>query len=166
MFYVSSLPVRGTLKDGSLGHSITINTPFKSSKLIFNSSGTAGGYPYGNFTIYAKDPHGSESARCTFQFTINCPPGLVNNILRNTGPICVTCPQGAVCSQDGTTPARSRPGFWLSDDKMTFLPCLPKEACPGTAENKCAPGYKGIPVYCGGHFSPGRRTTSPFCEIQ
>ncbi|KAI9137305.1 hypothetical protein BKA69DRAFT_928817 [Paraphysoderma sedebokerense] len=143
-FYVSSLPIRGVLMDVSTANPISVNTAFNNTNLSFNSSGTAGGNPYGNFTIYAKDPHGGESARCTFQFTVNCPPGLVNNVLRNVGPICVACPSGAVCSQDGITPARARPGYWLSDDKVTFLPCSPKEACPGTAENSCSPGYKGI----------------------
>ncbi|KAI9136098.1 hypothetical protein BKA69DRAFT_229848 [Paraphysoderma sedebokerense] len=71
-FVISSLPNRGMLVDPSTGSQILLNTPFRNPNIVFNSSGSGAGYPYGNFTVYVKDPSGSRSAQCTFQLTFTC----------------------------------------------------------------------------------------------
>ncbi|KAI9139213.1 hypothetical protein BKA69DRAFT_687342 [Paraphysoderma sedebokerense] len=46
-------------------------------------------------------------------------------------------------SHDGSQPIRPALGFWQSNKTGTFLPCVPRDACPGYAENTCATGYEG-----------------------
>ncbi|KAI9137322.1 hypothetical protein BKA69DRAFT_929875 [Paraphysoderma sedebokerense] len=72
-FYLSSLPTREVLLDSTTRNPIPVHNPFKHTNILFNSSGTGGVYPYGNFTAYVRDAMGSESAPCTFQFTFSCP---------------------------------------------------------------------------------------------
>ncbi|KAI9140024.1 hypothetical protein BKA69DRAFT_592062 [Paraphysoderma sedebokerense] len=121
---------------------LTSGSIFTTTNLTFYPNDTGGAYPYGNFTVFAKDKNGGISNHCTFSFRFSCPPAKYNNIYSNgTGPICAACLDGADCSQDGSIPPRPRYGYWQSSIS-TFLPCFPAEACTG-GENRCATGYSG-----------------------
>ncbi|KAI9139080.1 hypothetical protein BKA69DRAFT_697863 [Paraphysoderma sedebokerense] len=50
---------------------------------------------------------------------------------------------GAECSTDGSELPRPRYGYWRSENNLSYIPCSPSEACPGTLENSCAIGYAG-----------------------
>ncbi|KAI9137946.1 hypothetical protein BKA69DRAFT_834189 [Paraphysoderma sedebokerense] len=123
---------------------IQANSPFNSTSLAYHLKDSGGSYPFPTFTAYAMDSQGAISNNCTFMLTIDCPPGRYNNIFRNnSGAICEFCPEGATCSHDGKLPPQPKYGHWKSDQNFSFLPCIPAQACPGSAEIKCSPGYEG-----------------------
>ncbi|KAI9140026.1 hypothetical protein BKA69DRAFT_1082364 [Paraphysoderma sedebokerense] len=139
-FFLLKAPEKGYLNSTVV---LTAGSSFNTTNITFHHNYTGGGYPYGGFSVYAVDKNGGVSNTCNFVFSFSCPPGRYNNIFNNdTGPICVTCLDGADCSQDGSTLPRPKYGYWQSDTNSTFLECFPIEACPG-GSNQCAPGYEG-----------------------
>ncbi|KAI9138129.1 hypothetical protein BKA69DRAFT_819235 [Paraphysoderma sedebokerense] len=125
---------------------------FLSSELTYFSDSAGGMYPFANFTVVVRDSQNLTSANCTYLFSFKCPPGLVNNVFSEIGAICAECPEGAVCSSDGSQLPYPKYGWWRSDDNTTFLPCFPMHACPGSPFIPCSDGYTG--TRCG-RCSPG-----------
>ncbi|KAI9138482.1 hypothetical protein BKA69DRAFT_772165 [Paraphysoderma sedebokerense] len=143
-FVLTSPPRQGVLKT-SKGRRLGIGSTFNDVQLTFDGERSGGGYPYSNFTVYAIDAENLTSQHCTYHFAFTCPQGLYNNIFSNgKGEICEPCPQGATCNTDGKLPPIPQYGWWKSGDNNTFLACSPMDACPGTAENTCGHGYRGV----------------------
>ncbi|KAI9143971.1 hypothetical protein BKA69DRAFT_897617 [Paraphysoderma sedebokerense] len=143
-FILTSVPVQGAFRTLD-GQRLAAGSSFHDIQLFFDAEQSGGGHPYSNFSVYATDAANVTSNHCVYQFTFTCPPGLYNNIFSNgTGEICKACPLGAICSTDGKIAPLPQYGWWKSNDNNTFLPCFPMDACPGTAENTCGDGYKGV----------------------
>ncbi|KAI9137483.1 hypothetical protein BKA69DRAFT_891115 [Paraphysoderma sedebokerense] len=96
-YVLQETPSIGEFRDNS-GLPIKQNDTFLSTNLTYHSTKSGGIYPFPKFTVYVVDSHSATSKPCTYEFTIDCPPGKYNNIFSNaSGPICDTCPDGAIC---------------------------------------------------------------------
>ncbi|KAI9137479.1 hypothetical protein BKA69DRAFT_891079 [Paraphysoderma sedebokerense] len=96
-YVLREAPAMGELLNSS-GRAINGNGVFVSGNLTYRFNNSGGSYPFPNMTVYVVDGHGASSKPCTYEFTIDCPPGKYNNIFKNgSGSICDSCPFGAIC---------------------------------------------------------------------
>lgn len=136
-------PQKGHLVSGS-SPTQTFGGSFFTPDLVYSLNSEGGMYPFINFTVAVRDSHNATSGNCTYILSFKCPAGKVNNVFsKNGGPICVECPEGAICSIDGSQPVYPKPGWWRSQDNVTYLPCFPTIACPGDPFLQCLKGYEG-----------------------
>ena len=162
VLYVSSLqgrPERGIWTDGSgktldfTKYSVLLTQLPMVLRVDHDDKG--GGFPYASLTLVAYDSLNAMSEnRVMINVAVDCPPGLVNNIWGASGDLCVSCPEGAICSREGEFLPLNAKGYFRINNS-TFVRCYPEEACPeGVSQNAtaCGTGYSGLRC---GQCSPG-----------
>ncbi|KAI9139303.1 hypothetical protein BKA69DRAFT_673551 [Paraphysoderma sedebokerense] len=96
-YHLATFPRKGRLVSHSDSNEGTGGT-FFSPDLVYKFNAEGGMFPFINFTVFVRDSHNATSGNCTYILSFKCPAGKANNIFsKNGGPMCVECPDGAVC---------------------------------------------------------------------
>lgn len=135
--------------------------------LGYQHDGKGGGYPFDEIIFVAKDSFKKESSnKLVVKIYVRCDVGFVNNVW-SSGPLCLACPPGGICSDSGDKMPINAKGFFPVGNS-TFISCSPPSACPEGISAKsvevdfsCAEGYKG--TRCG-QCSSGYYRVAEFCE--
>ncbi|KAI9136643.1 hypothetical protein BKA69DRAFT_112282 [Paraphysoderma sedebokerense] len=144
---LSKAPNRGKLifLESNDDVNITIGSRFQANSLRYSTMFDIENrsiLPFDEISYFAVDNMNIRSETCNLKFTISCAPLFLNVFNHSSIHICVNCPANAICSPIGAHAPFARQGHWKSTDN-DFLPCVPKEACPGLENGECLVGYSG-----------------------
>ena len=138
-----------TLLNVTYTEPVLVGQQLRNQTLLFSTGNMGSAQPFPNISYRVTDDSDAV-ADAVVSFTVSCPPGLVNNVFTRVGPVCVPCPVGAACSQQGAYLPFTQAGYWPSDrntaDVVVYLPCQPSSAChggswPTPSSDLCSVGF-------------------------
>ena len=167
--HIKSMPARGTLMQQILLANGTLTTvqvnssyPLLNRTLWYNNGNQGSAYPFGSF-VYEVVDSDRQTANGTVTLTVNCPPGLVNNVFLSTGPVCVQCPRRCrLQSNRSLFPGDC--GRLLAERSIDQRPTHILAVCANRSVYQCRVAF--VELRCGLHLASLRSVRSGLLQVQ